>query len=170
MRPVLRFNLPRLIAPLLLCAAGLAHAQWSWIDGKGVRHFSDRPPPPDTPASKILKAPGKHADPLGAPEAGDATVTDAAPAKNKQPTVADREADYRKRQQDRAKEEKKSADEAQRQQAQRANCEDAQRYKNSLESGMRIAETGNDGEQRWMSDEDRAKRLAETNNVLAGCR
>jgi hypothetical protein len=48
----------------LLCAGALAltsllaHAQYSWLDDKGTRVFSDRPPPPGTPPSRILKAPG----------------------------------------------------------------------------------------------------------------
>ncbi|MGB9108871.1 MAG: DUF4124 domain-containing protein, partial [Telluria sp.] len=49
--------------PRLLCAGALAltsllaHAQYSWLDDKGSRVFSDRPPPPGTPPARILKAP-----------------------------------------------------------------------------------------------------------------
>ncbi|MFS2019205.1 DUF4124 domain-containing protein, partial [Massilia sp. CT11-108] len=46
--------------PLLLLAAFLAapaYAQYSWIDDHGTRVFSDRPPPPGTPPSRILKTP-----------------------------------------------------------------------------------------------------------------
>lgn len=159
----------RLLGAVLLLACGLAHAQFAWIDAKGIKHYSDRPPPPDTPPGKILKSPGKHADLIATPDAAEAKPADAA-ANPKQPTLADREADFRKRAQDKAKEDKKSAEDAQRLQAQRNNCEQAQRYKNSLESGMRIAETAGDGTQQWMSDAERARRLADTNNVLASCR
>lgn len=164
----MRSSVSRLLGAALLLAAGFAHAQFAWIDAKGIKHYSDRPPPPDTPASKILKAPGRHEDLIATPDAADAKPADGANAK--QPTLADREADYRKRAQDKAKEEKKSAEEAQKLQARRNNCEQAQRDKNSLESGMRIAETGNDGSRQWMSDAERARRLAETKEVLATCR
>lgn len=169
MRSTLPVHLPRLLGAVLLLACGIAHAQFAWIDAKGIKHYSDRPPPPGTPASKILRAPGMHGGPLVAADADDAKAADAA-SSPKQPSLADREADFKKRAQDRAKEERKTAEDAQRQQAQRNNCVQAERYKNSLESGMRIAETGNDGTQQWMSDDERARRLAETNNVLASCR
>lgn len=166
----MRPSVSRLFGAALLLAAGLAHAQFAWIDAKGIKHYSDRPPPPDTPPGKILKAPGKHADPIATPDTADAKPADGAGANAKQPTLADREADFRKRAQDKAKEDKKSAEEARKLQAQRDSCEQAQRYENSLESGMRIAETGNDGSQQWMSDAERARRLAETKDVLASCR
>ncbi|GAB3454273.1 hypothetical protein GCM10027321_05360 [Massilia terrae] len=172
MRPTLPAQLPRLLGAFLLLAYGIAHAQFAWVDEKGVKHYSDRPPPPGTPASKILKTPGKPAELFATPEqaeVADAKSADAGSAP-KQPTLAEREADFRKRAQDRAKEEKKAADEAQRQQAQHANCEQAQRYKNALDSGMRMTESGSDGGPQWMSDESRARHLAETNNVLAACR
>ena len=163
----MRTTVSRLLGAALLLAAGFAHAQFAWIDAKGIKHYSDRPPPPGTPANKILKAPGMHADLLATPDAADEKPADAAAPKP--PTLADREADFRKRAMDRAKAEKKTAEEAQRQQAQRANCEQAQRYKNSLTSGIRITESAGDGAQQWMSDEERAKRLADTNDILASC-
>lgn len=36
-----------------------ALAQYAWLDARGVRQFSDRPPPPSVPDHRILKAPGK---------------------------------------------------------------------------------------------------------------
>src|SRR5687767_2216612 len=48
---------------LLLVAAAcalpvLAAAQWQWIDKDGRKVYSDRSPPSDIPASKILRQPG----------------------------------------------------------------------------------------------------------------
>ncbi len=168
----MRSSLPRLLGVVLLLSAGLAHAQFAWIDAKGIKHYSDRPPPPDTPPAKILKAPGKHAALMDLIGPGDAKPDDAAAASAKAaaPTLADREADFRKRAQEKAKEERKAAAEAQLDRAQQANCAQAQRYKNALESGMRMTETANDGGQQWMSDAERARRLADSNEVLANCR
>jgi hypothetical protein len=46
-----------LCASVLALTSLLAHAQYSWIDDKGMRVFSDRPAPPGTPPERILKAP-----------------------------------------------------------------------------------------------------------------
>jgi type IV secretory pathway VirB10-like protein len=166
-----RAHLPRLFGLAALLLASLAHAQYAWIDAKGVRHFSDRPPPPSTPADKILQAPGKPsvAELLQEPAATPAAQGSAAkPASS--PTLAEREADYRKRAQQRAKEDQKQAEEAQHKQAQLENCENARRYKALLDSGVRVADTAADGGRTFISDEERARRQAQSSAVLASCR
>lgn len=48
---------PRLIVLLLICmSAAPAGAQqvYSWTDSNGTKHFSDTPPPPNTPTAKKL--------------------------------------------------------------------------------------------------------------------
>jgi type IV secretory pathway VirB10-like protein len=151
-------------AALLLCTS-LAQAQYVWIDANGTRHYSDRPPPPSTPRSKILKAPQLS------PYAQEPDAPAAAPEKKKTaPTLAQREKDFEQRQQAQADAQRKAAAEAQRQQAQRENCDTARQYKAELESGIRVAATNADGERSFLSDEDRAARLAQTNRILQGCR
>ncbi len=52
------------LAPLLflLCAAAASGAQvYEWKDDKGIRHFSDTPPPPSV--SKVKVQPGDHSAP-----------------------------------------------------------------------------------------------------------
>lgn len=53
----------RCLGAALFVAAGAialpAQAQYVWLDARGVRQFSDRPPPPSVPDSRILKGPGK---------------------------------------------------------------------------------------------------------------
>jgi hypothetical protein len=165
---------PRLFRPALRLLAGsaflissLAHAQYAWIDAKGVHHYSDQPPPPSAPAVRMLKAPrgASIASADGAP-----TVATPASAPKAPPTLAEREADYRKRAQERAKQEQKDALEAQHKAAQAENCEAARRYQAQLQSDIRVADTGADGERTFISDEERARRLAKTNTVLQGCR
>jgi glutaredoxin len=48
-----RTALPKVLTLLtLLLAAGAASAQvYRWVDANGVKHYSDQPPPPSTPAS-----------------------------------------------------------------------------------------------------------------------
>lgn len=51
-------NRARLLAATALMAfASMAQAQYMWIDDKGLKQFSDRPPPPSVPLKHILKAP-----------------------------------------------------------------------------------------------------------------
>src|SRR5439155_10428325 len=117
---------PRLVvagALLLLAqfAPQLAHAQYSWLDDKGTRVFSDRPPPPGTPAGRILKAPHRSEADSAAPAAPPPGPTEAP----KQPSLAEREADYRKRQAQRQADEKKAQDEAAHKATQQEMCADA---------------------------------------------
>lgn len=157
-------------ASALLLFTGLAHAQYVWVDAKGVRHFSDRPPPPDTPTGKLLKAPPRSLPPLV-----EATPQPAAPAEpvansaRPQPTLAEREADFRKRQQERAKQEREAQAEAERNRAKMANCKAARQDKAALESGIRMGTFDEKGERRFLSDHERASRLADANKALAGC-
>ena len=150
---------------LAALAAPLAHAQYSWIDAKGTRVFSDRPPPPGTPASKILKAP------RGAmPYAEDVPVPAAEPAKKDgPPTLADREADYRKRTAARAEDQRKADETAQRKAAAAERCQDARAAQADLASGRRVVRTTASGEQEYLSDEERARQLEKARRVLAEC-
>ncbi|HEU4850995.1 MAG TPA: DUF4124 domain-containing protein, partial [Telluria sp.] len=49
--------LKTILGAALLLATASAAAQYVWVDAKGARTYSDRPPPPEVPANKILKAP-----------------------------------------------------------------------------------------------------------------
>jgi hypothetical protein len=168
---ITRRTLPRLVvSTALLLWASLAHAQYAWVDEKGIHHFSDRPPPPATPASRILKAPGKPsvAELLQESQPDPKPAAEAKPVAGKA-TLAEREADYRKRSQEREKLEQKAAAEARHKQALAENCDTARRYKGLLDSGIRVADTGADGERTFISDEERALRLAKTHAILSEC-
>ncbi|TFW32953.1 DUF4124 domain-containing protein [Massilia horti] len=158
--------LRRFACAALLLYAGLAQAQYVWIDAKGVRQYSDRPPPPGTPRAQILKAPKGLAQEPDAPPAAQAQID----KKKGPPTLAEREQDFRKRQQARAEEDTKAAEETQRKQAQAENCEAARRYKAALESGERMSTTTASGERGFLTDAERTLRLAKTIRVLADCR
>jgi hypothetical protein len=168
-------SLRLLAGAALLLAVGSAQAQYAWINANGNREYSDRPPPPSVPRSKILKAPKGSALlalELEAPAAAQpAAPADAKPdAKKGPPTLAEREAEFRKRQQARAEDDKKSADEAHRKEALAENCASARQYKAQLESGIRVADTSPEGERAYISDEERVKRLAKTKRILEDCR
>lgn len=143
--------------PLCLLAHGAA-AQYVWIDAKGSKQFSDRPPPSSVPANNILKQPS-------APFQTDA----ATPAPTGAPTLAEREADYRQRAQHKAERDSKAAEAARTQATRRRHCAQARAYLIQLTSGERIGALGTGGERRVMDEAERAQQLAATRRLLAGC-
>jgi len=167
MKHFVRLPARRLLAGFaVLLSANLAQAQYVWIDAKGVRQYSDRPPPPSTPANKILKAPARQLLPVR-----DAEQAAAAPAPPQgPPALAEREADYRKRAKDQAERERKETEERQRKTELAEHCNSAREAKAQLESGVRIADMNRNGEPTFLSDEERAQRLARANRLLDGCR
>lgn len=153
------------VATALALLAGLAQAQYVWVDENGRKQLSDRPPPTSVPAKNILK------QPAGVPQVKDAEPAAAAASASSGPmTLADRDADYKKRQLDKAEKDAKAADEARQKLAKRKNCEIARAYKAQLASGERIGVMGNNGERGFMNDAERAQRTAETNRILNDCR
>lgn len=173
LRPALRPVLTGALVLLAQLAPQFAHAQYSWIDAKGTRVFSDRPPPPGTPANRILKAPHRSdaAPEMPAPAASvDAASAPADKPKPKPPSLAEREADYKKRQAQRQDDEKKAQEQAAQQRSRQEACASARQDEAQLASGMRISEVNANGERGFMSDEERARRLAQARQQLAGCR
>ena len=164
-------------ATLLFLAATAAQAQYVWIGPGGTRQYSDRPPPPGTPASKILKAPGRAApEPAPAPPAAmpaDGAVSDptAKPLPPKgPPTLAEQEAAYRARTKARDEANLKAQEEAQRARQLAERCNAARETQAQLASGTRIARYGQDGQKSYMTDAERAARAAQVNQALQDCR
>jgi hypothetical protein len=143
-------------------------AQYVWLDEKGVKQFSDMPPPISVPQNRILKQPGASAVSIDKN-----TTPSEAPAeapKGKAPmTTAEKNADFQKRKNEQAEKDKKAADEAKRKANQAQNCERAQEYAGSLSSGLRVSRTDKNGERIYLSDEQREKELQEARAVLADC-
>ena len=148
----------------LMCAGALAltsllaHAQYSWLDDKGSRVYSDRPPPPGTPPARILKTP-RGLEPRAA-------ATEAAPAAG----VADKELEFRKRTLQREADDKKAAQDASNKAAKDESCNDARETERSLNSGMRISRIDEKGEKVFLTDEERATRLERAQKTLKSCR
>jgi hypothetical protein len=166
-------------ATLLFLAATAAQAQYVWIGPGGTRQYSDRPPPPGTPASKIVKAPGRTAPELAPPPALPAATpvepvaTDPAakplPPKGP-PTLAEQEAAYRARTKARDEANLKAQEEAQRARQLAERCNAARETQAQLASGTRIARYGQDGQKSYMTDAERAARAAQVNQALQDCR
>lgn len=187
--------LRRAVAAALLFAAGLAQAQFVWVDPKGVHHYSDQPPPPGTPPARILKAPGmpaisvqpatpapaaRTAPPVPTNPAGAATASTpadpAAAASGAKPgakvpqTLAEKDADFRKRLKESQEAELKAQEQARIAAQKTEHCGEVHRARQMLDSGIRIADVGADGQKRYLNDAERAQRSARANAMAAECR
>ena len=150
-----------------MLAAASASAQYVWIDAKGSRNYSDRPPPPGTPSSKILKAP-RGMEQIMAAAAGPATPSPEQEAAAK--SLAVREENYQKRRQESAESAKKSQDEAERAAIKKENCDAARAAQAQLESGIRVRSRNSADPYAVMDDKERTSEIARANKALANCR
>ena len=145
-------------------------AQWSWKEDNGRVVYSDRPPPPEIKASQILRQPTIQApapQPAVPGTTGDpAKAADGKPAASGPKTIAERDMEFRKRQQERADAERKAQDEQQKSTAKAAECERARGYLRSLEDGMRIARTDASGNREFLDDAERAQETERTRKMV----
>lgn len=147
----------------LLFVSAAAHSQFAWLDEKGQRVYSDQPPPPSVPDAKVLHAPRGASRTPGDADAAPAAA--GATAKTP-PTLAERELDYRKRREESEKAAAKAAAEKTSADNKRANCDAAARNKQLLQSGRVVLTETNAA----MQESDRARRMADSEQVLKDCR
>ena len=128
-----------LLAAALFLASSAGAEIYQWKDQNGKTVISDQPPMGQTPAKKISDT-----------GAGDNTSS-------KQPSLADRDMEFRKRQkeaQERAEKEKKETTAAA---DKKENCQNAREQLRLLESGERIALRDDKGERYYLDDAQRAQ-------------
>lgn len=157
-------------ALLVLNTASVAFAQYVWTDEKGVKQYSDMPPPPSVPANRILKQP-RGAPSATSPSNAEEVAAAAAPS-SPQPamSIAEKNAEFRKRKAEQAENEKKAADEARLAAEKSKNCERARDYLRALESGERISRTDRNGERSFLTDEQREKEAREARKAAQDCK
>lgn len=128
-------------------------AQWQWIDNDGRKVYSDRSPPANIPADKILRQPGLKGPPVAAEAAAEP-----AKAQASAPKIAgkDKQLEEKKKLADAAAAEKKQAEEEQLAKARADNCARAKRAKAGFDSGVRMSRTNDKGEREIMDDAARA--------------
>jgi len=161
----MHFRVP--IVTLLLIASPLVAAQYIWVDNKGVKQLSDRPPPPDIPEKRILKAPGM---PVFNPYAPVQPEAPAAVSTKPAPTIAERNADFIKRQSEAAEKARLAADEAQRNVDKTANCDAARKNQLALDQGLRLSTFDKNGERGYMNEVQRDELRKNTQKVLVDCK
>lgn len=158
-------HLPFLLALGLLGLSHPAPAQWIWLDAGGSKVYSDRPPPPEVPASKLLRQPA-----ASAPRPHTADAGDAPPNAGRSPVGAkpgtDATLDARKRQLDDEQQARRKAEEEKWQRARAENCERARSNLNTLQSGIRMTQVGPGGERSYLSDEARAQEVQRVQGLM----
>ena len=165
----MRRHLHLLFGALLLPLTFPAMAQYIWVDEKGVKQLSDRPPPASVPDKRILKSPGKPVFNPYAPSAPEPTATETTPAKSP-PTVAERNAEFNQRQTSAAEAARNAAVEAQRKADQAANCDAARKNQLALDQGLRLSTFDQNGERGYMNDAQRDELRKNTQKVLVECK
>lgn len=179
------FAIPRVIRVTLTVAVVLtgfastpSEAQWAWKDGNGRLVYSDRPPPSDIKPASIVRQPTQQM--LPNPAAVSGAVDDAnkpsdpknsdtkTPTSNAPKTIAERDMEFRKRQQERADSDRKAAEEQTKNAAKTAECERARGYMRSLEDGVRITRTDATGNREFLDDAQRAAEVERTRKIIQG--
>jgi len=168
-----------LAASLLALCAG-AQAQWAWRDNTGGTTYSDTPPPPDIRPELILRRPGitPSLAPAGGAQAEPAnssgngapprpSVADPATRPAGPKTLAEQDADFRKRREDRLKAEQKQADEAAKAAARRENCAQARGYLEMVQQGTRLMRPNPDGTRGYVDDAGRAEEAQKAQDRIA---
>ena len=129
-----------------LAFAGAAHAQnYKWIDKDGKTRYGDTPPP------------GIKATALKGPASAPSAAAPAAASKEKDAkkgplTSAEREQEFRKRQQGDRKDQENAERERQAKAEKTEDCARVREYLRTLESGERIARTDSAGERYYMNE------------------
>ena len=160
----------RIALVALACSVPLlASAQWQWLDSSGRKVFSDKSPPPEIPANRILKKPGGRGGrsvdvEQPAPVAAAATSA-AAPVPK--PSGKDKALEEKKKQAEAAEAAKKKAEEEKLAAGRVENCNRAQTSKATLESGMRVSRVNTKGEREFVDDAQRAAEIKHLNEVIA---
>ncbi|WP_374691883.1 DUF4124 domain-containing protein [Accumulibacter sp.] len=148
---------PALVA-LILATAIAAEAQvYQWQDENNKTVISDRPP--SGPVRQLRR--------IDAAAPSPASESAAASAR----TLADRDMEFRKRQQESRDAAEKREDEQRANARKREDCEALRRYLRSLESGERIQLSDGKGERYYLDDSERAQAIARTrDDVQRNCK
>ncbi len=154
----------RLSRNLLWCGALLAACPawaqiYTWTDKDGRTHYSDTPP--KTGEVKVV-SPARRTPPQTEPARAEAEKDAAQPATA--PSLADREAEFRKRRAEEAEAKAKAEAEAKRAQERGRACSQARAQLAALQSGQRVARFKEDGSGEILDD---AQRVQETEKVQA---
>jgi hypothetical protein len=160
-----------LLVALAAFAAAASAQQYKWVDRNGRVQYGDTPPPGVN--ARPLRGSARPPAPPAAPEeaSGDApaekpAAAGEAAAKKGPPTLAERDAEFRKRREEAEKAAQKQAKAEQEAKTRKDNCERAQASARFLESGQRVTRTDASGERRFLEDAEIAQEAARARQMV----
>lgn len=154
----------------LLLAAGTVQAQlYHYKDANGRMVYSDSPPPPNIPAGNIMKAPKMGSAAASAP-ASDAPAAADKDKKTGPKSVAEQEADYKKRQADDAKKAKENSDKVAQEDARKTRCAALQNNLTAMQAGQRLRKYDAAGNPYFVEDAERASDIAKAQADMAAAK
>ena len=166
-------NIRWMVLFLLFVSLGAAAQMYKWTDKDGKVRYGDTPPPgvKSTPVAAPSGAPSAPSVPSGssassASSPGPAISGSAADAKKGPLSPAEREQEYRKRQEEQSKAAAKTASEAEAKSQRNEACERSKEYLRTLESGQRIARTNSAGERYYLDDSQVAGEIAKAQQSI----
>jgi Skp family chaperone for outer membrane proteins len=147
----------RIAVFLFLAALGLASANaqvYKCIDANGKVIYSQNPCPANTKSGTVTRRVDRPASApaAAAPGSADKAAKGDAAKKTGPKTTADLEQDFRRRQQEQAKESKESTDKAAEAQRKQDNCRAARERLANFEIGGRITRVNPQGERYYLED------------------
>jgi hypothetical protein len=162
------YSVGRTLATALLWTVALslpvaASAQWMWKDDSGHTVISDQPPPTNIPQSRIMRTPSGRS--MGEP--APAPASDAQDA-GKPKTLADQDLEFKKRQKELADASKKQQEEAAKAQENQQRCAALRASLSTLQSGVRIARTDDQGQRYFVDDSQRQTETQKVQSDISG--
>lgn len=153
-----------LLAILLIPAAAQAQA-YKWRDEKGSTVYSDKPPPPNIPPGNVLQAPKLKQSAPDAVSAKGGAATGGAKV-NAPLTLAEREAESKKRAAEAAKKSLDDGKKAEQETARLDGCRQLRTQLASLDSGQRQVRFDEKGERFFLNDAQMSAEKAKVSQDL----
>ncbi len=161
-------NKSLLIASALALATSLGAAQaqtYQWKDASGKTVISDTPPPAGVREKRAL---GTRQPPVvtGSAEPAPATAAAAETTNSAPLTTAEKEIEFRKRQQEAREKAEKDAKEAAARKEKRETCERARNNYRMLQSDTPVNQAGKDGELKPLDGNQRRQEMERTRRIM----
>jgi len=154
---------------LLICGAAQAQL-YHYKDASGRTVYSDTPPPPGTPSGSILKSP-KVIQSAPAPADTKADAKDDKDGKKSAPkSVAEREADYKKRMADAEKKGKEDAQKADQEKQTQERCASLRTNLAALQNGQRMRKLDASGNPYFVEENERAADIAKAQQDMVSAK
>jgi hypothetical protein len=158
-KPGTRGMVVRILGIAGMLVYGIAAAQiLECVDAKGRKEFANQCPPGTTESRKIMKSG------VSSPSGGGSS---APAATGGQKSIAEQDAEFRKRQTERQEAESKAGKERAETDNRRAQCEQSQAQLRALEDGQRMVKTDpKTGERIFIQDDDRPREIDQARKAV----